>query len=98
MNRSFFVAAAVAAVSMTRPLFARAEVLTKRVRVEPKAETSGWREPMWYCGSAVVWLDIASGIYYYKGDRCYGRTKRGAYACEKEAIDAGNRADRSLVA
>ena len=45
-----------------------------------------------YCGSAVVWLSIATGTYYYKGDRWYGRTKRGAYTCEKEAIDAGNRA------
>jgi hypothetical protein len=47
---------------------------------------------MWDCGSAIVWLDIASGIYYHKGDRWYARTKRGAYTCEKEAIKAGNRA------
>jgi|GEM_PF-4811875 hypothetical protein len=33
-----------------------------------------------------------SGIYHYKGDRWYGRTKHGAYACEKEAIAAGDRA------
>jgi hypothetical protein len=33
-----------------------------------------------------------SGIYHYKGERWYGRTKHGAYACEKEAIKAGDRA------
>ena len=40
----------------------------------------------------VVWLNIPSGIYHYKGERWYGRTKHGAYACEKEAIAAGDRA------
>jgi hypothetical protein len=40
----------------------------------------------------VVWLNIPSGIYHYKGERWYGRTKHGAYACEREAIKAGDRA------
>jgi len=40
----------------------------------------------------VVWLNIPSGIYHYEGERWYGRTKHGAYACEKEAIKAGDRA------
>jgi hypothetical protein len=40
----------------------------------------------------VVWLNIPSGIYHYKGERWYGRTKHGAYACEKDAIKAGDRA------
>jgi hypothetical protein len=40
----------------------------------------------------VVWLNIPSGIYHYKGERWYGRTKHGAYACEKEAIKVGDRA------
>jgi hypothetical protein len=94
MKRSFFMAAAAAAsaISIGRPLVARSEDLTKRVRVETNVEASDWRKPMWYCGSAVVWLNFASGIYYYKGDRWYGHTKRGAYTCEKEAIKAGNRA------
>jgi hypothetical protein len=92
MKRSFFIAAAASAISISRPLLARAEDLTKCVQTELSVKGSGWPAPLWYCGSAVVWLDIASGIYYHKGDRWYGRTKRGAYTCEKEAIDAGNRA------
>lgn len=40
----------------------------------------------------VVWLNIPSGIYHYKGERWYGRTKHGAYSCEKEALAAGDRA------
>jgi hypothetical protein len=86
------VAAAAASVtSVSRPLPAKSEDLTKLVRFAANREASGWREP-WSCGSAVVWLDSATDIYYYKGDGSYGRTKRGAYTCEKEAIKAGNRA------
>ena len=40
----------------------------------------------------VVWLNVPTGIFHYKGERWYGRTKHGAYACEKEAIAAGDRA------
>ncbi len=43
----------------------------------------------------VVWLNIPSGIYHYKGERWYGRTKHGAYACEKEAIAAGDRSSEN---
>jgi hypothetical protein len=43
----------------------------------------------------VVWLNIPSGIYHYKGERWYGRTKHGAYACENEAIKAGDRASEN---
>jgi hypothetical protein len=43
----------------------------------------------------VVWLNIPTGIYHYKGERWYGRTKHGAYACEKEAIKAGDRASEN---
>jgi hypothetical protein len=40
----------------------------------------------------VVWLNVPSGIYHYKGERC---TKHGAYTCEKEAIAAGDRASEN---
>jgi len=43
----------------------------------------------------VVWLNVPSGVYHYKGERWYGRTKHGAYACEKEAIAAGDRASEN---
>jgi hypothetical protein len=43
----------------------------------------------------VVWLNIPSGIYHYRAERWYGRTKHGAYACEKEAIAAGDRASEN---
>lgn len=92
MKRSLFIAAAIGAIPIGQPLLATAEDLTKRVRSKPIVEAPDWDKSIWYCGSAVVWLNTTSGIYYYKGDRWYGRTRRGAYTCEKEAIRGGNRA------
>ncbi len=46
-----------------------------------------------HCGSdTVVWLNTASGVYHYSGERWYGHTKHGAYVCEKAADGAGDRA------
>jgi hypothetical protein len=41
----------------------------------------------------VVSLNIPSGIYHYKGERWYGRTKHRAFVCE--AIAAGDRASEN---
>ena len=39
-----------------------------------------------HCPSdVVVWLNLPTMIYHYKGQRWYGRTKHGTYVCEKEA-------------
>jgi hypothetical protein len=43
----------------------------------------------------VVWLNLPTMIWHYKGQRWYGRTKNGAYVCEKEAAEAGARATRN---
>jgi hypothetical protein len=42
----------------------------------------------------VVWLNLRSGVYHYKGQRWYGNTKSGAYVCQKEADQTGDRATR----
>jgi len=46
-------------------------------------------------GDAVVWLNLPSGIYHFKGQRWYGRTNRGAFVCRNEADRAGMRATRN---
>jgi hypothetical protein len=43
----------------------------------------------------VVWLNIPSGIYHYRGERWYARTRHGTFVCEKEAILEGDRASRN---
>ena len=43
----------------------------------------------------VVWVNLPTGIFHFKGERWYGRTKNGAYVCEKEAENEGDRATRN---
>ena len=40
----------------------------------------------------VVWLNLPTGIYHYKGQRWYGNTIPGAFVCRSEADQAGDRA------
>ncbi len=45
-----------------------------------------------HCPSdTVVWLNLPTGIYHFKGQRWYGNTKSGAYVCAQEADKAGDR-------
>ena len=49
-----------------------------------------------HCPSdTVVWVNLPTGIYHFKGERWYGRTKSGAFVCQKEADQAGDRATRN---
>ena len=37
----------------------------------------------------VVWLNTSSKVYHLAGTPSYGKTKKGAYACQKEADQGG---------
>jgi hypothetical protein len=39
----------------------------------------------------VVWTNLPSRIYHFSGTRYYGKTKKGAYMCERDAAAAGMR-------
>jgi hypothetical protein len=43
----------------------------------------------------VVWINLNSGIYHFSGKNDYGKTKRGAYMCEKDTSAAGFRAAKN---
>ena len=43
----------------------------------------------------VVWLNIPTRIYHMQGMRWYGATHSGAYVCQKEADNAGDRETRN---
>jgi hypothetical protein len=48
------------------------------------------------CGSnPVVWANTNSKIYHHAGTSAYGKTKRGAYMCEKDTASAGIRAAKN---
>jgi hypothetical protein len=40
-------------------------------------------------GDELVWVNTASGVYHKKGSRWYGKTKKGKYMLEEDAIKAG---------
>jgi len=46
-------------------------------------------------GDMVVWLNLPTGIYHFRGERWYGRTRSGAYVCRREADRACMRATRN---
>jgi hypothetical protein len=43
----------------------------------------------------VVWVNLDSKIYHYTGYSDYGKTKKGAYMCEKDTSAAGFRAAKN---
>ena len=43
----------------------------------------------------VVWLNVPTGVFHFKGQRWYGRTKSGAFVCKKEAVLDGDRATKN---
>ncbi len=43
----------------------------------------------------VVWLNLPTGVFHFKGQRWYGNTKSGAYVCKKEAEKEGDRASKN---
>jgi hypothetical protein len=53
---------------------------------------SQWRAQAHCPNDTVVWLNTRTRIYHFQGERWYGRTRNGAYVCEHEADEAGDRA------
>jgi hypothetical protein len=51
---------------------------------------------MQHCPSdVVVWVNLPTQVYHFKGERWYGRTKDGTYVCKKEADAEGDRPTRN---
>lgn len=46
-------------------------------------------------GDRVVWVNTNSGVYHYQGERYFGNTKQGKFACEKQALGEGDRPTRN---
>ena len=40
----------------------------------------------------MVWVNTDSHVYHKAGTRWYGKTKKGQYMTEQEAVKAGNKA------
>ena len=84
-------------VAMTAPAISAVETNHSKSSISNKGLQSFSTEQAakQHCPSdTVVWLNLNTGVYHFKGDHWYGNTKNGAYVCQKEADKAGNRATR----
>jgi len=43
----------------------------------------------------VVWLNLPTMVWHYRGQRWYGKTQHGTYVCERDAAASGARATRN---
>ena len=57
-----------------------------------KAETTARTAPAPGGGPGMVWVNTESHVYHKEGSRFYGKTAKGKYMSEAEAIKEGNRA------
>lgn len=88
MLKRFVVGFLVALLLLWNPAFALAAEQPALFATEQQAQQ--------HCPvDVVVWLNLPSGIYHFKGQRWYGRTKHGAFVCKKEADQAGDRGTRN---
>jgi len=50
-----------------------------------------------HCPSdVVVWLNLHTGRYHYKGQQWYGQTKVGAFVCKQEVLNKDDRVTRNV--
>jgi len=75
--------AALLVLAMLPPL-AAAYAMAARFTTEREAQAHCPKD-------VVVWVNLPTGVYHFKGQRWYGSTKRGAYECRKEADQEGSR-------
>ena len=85
MRRFLFT---VAALVICTPPFAQPTTAMAQFSTEQSAQAHCPKD-------TVVWLNLPTMIWHYKGERWYGRTKHGAYVCAKEAAAGGARATRN---
>jgi hypothetical protein len=71
--------------------------LAQQTPAKPPAKLTPYRtiDSAACSGDATVWVDSAARVYYLKGDKPFGKTKRGGYNCRKQADAAGYRASKS---
>lgn len=81
MRKSFVVLAGAALMGalLSSPVLAQK---SQRFSIEMKAQEFCQSKP-------VVWINRNSKSYHTAKSAMYGRTKRGAYMCEADAVSAG---------
>ena len=53
--------------------------------------------PRCSAGDPVVWVNTGTKVYHLQGDRYFGKTKAGMYACTSKAVAMGAHAAKSKM-
>lgn len=92
--RATFTAVACAAMAgllTLSPVFAAPKAKAE----PPKGQYTTEGEAKLSCPlDTVVWVNLRSKVYHTSSSKTYGKTKKGAYMCEKESVTAGFRAPK----
>ena len=89
MRKTFSIVFLVALLFVSVPIYASAP------NTGPNLFTTEQSAQQHCRTDTVVWLNLPTGVYHFKGQRWYGNTKSGAYVCEQEADQAGDRATKN---
>ena len=93
-EKSQFRKTAIALAALAGLALAAAPAFAEQAKKAPEAASTQYKteaEAKGHCadGDIVVWENPSSKVYHYAGNSPYGKTKRGGYACEKDAGAAG---------
>ena len=82
----------------SQPVGSSAPASGASTRPAPKAAASQGGDtevaPRTAPAAGMVWVNTATKVYHYEGDRWYGKTKEGKFMTEADAIQAGYRASK----
>jgi hypothetical protein len=92
--------AALAGLLAWSPPASAAPARAKAVAIEPaKDQYTSEADAKVRCpADSVVWVNLKSKVYHVSTSKTYGKTKTGAYMCEKESVAAGFRAPKPPAA
>jgi phospholipase C len=78
--------------SITIPALLLALVMPMAASAAKKAPAGTAAMPACPASDPVVWVNTATHVYHAKGDKYFGNTKAGTYACTSKAAAMGARA------
>jgi hypothetical protein len=88
-KRSWFKSNKPSPAPAASPAAAPSRVSSTKKTTEPSTST-----PAPGAGPGMVWVNTETHVYHKEGSRWYGKTKKGKYMTEQDAMKEGDRADK----